>query len=120
MWCFYTAYLLELKHSKNDDFEDIEVSTPFGLEHKHHVEFNYESGLVGIPDFWVDVATGLGIPPEELKQHNNEFRDVMEFSNHGLQAKPLQEEEEVKLTDLVNHNDDPEETYQIVKKIGEG
>eukprot|EP01129_Flabellula_baltica_P014192 TRINITY_DN6746_c0_g2_i1.p1 TRINITY_DN6746_c0_g2~~TRINITY_DN6746_c0_g2_i1.p1 ORF type:complete len:338 (-),score=76.91 TRINITY_DN6746_c0_g2_i1:61-1074(-) len=62
----------------------------------------------------------MGVSTEELTVHNDAFADILEFNMNGIKAKPLEEDDDVKLTDLVNSVDDPNALYTIEKKIGEG
>jgi len=116
------------KDEKKDKGEDekkdkgVEIGTPFGFEHKHHVDYNVNTGLTGIPSEWISLAEISGIDLQLVKEHGQAFQDVIEFGLSGNlpPQQPLPEDKEFKLQDFINTTDNHEELYTIVEKVGEG
>jgi len=103
---------------------EFNISSPFQIEHKHHVNFTDDKGLSGIPPEWIELAKDQGISLDEIENNKTLFAEVINFTQNGsndmFRPLPLPEKEEIKLSKLINKNDDPQELYIVKRKIGEG
>eukprot|EP01130_Rhizamoeba_saxonica_P012630 TRINITY_DN5359_c0_g1_i1.p1 TRINITY_DN5359_c0_g1~~TRINITY_DN5359_c0_g1_i1.p1 ORF type:complete len:558 (+),score=142.99 TRINITY_DN5359_c0_g1_i1:37-1674(+) len=114
----------QLFKKKSTTDTDIEVSSPFQVDHVYHVKYNEETGLSGFPQEWIDKAEDAGISLEQLKEHGYAaFEAVLKFSENNNSPPnniPLPINDDVNLRDLVNRNDNPDKIYKTKQRIGEG
>jgi len=96
------------------------VSKPYQVEHITHVDFNPETGYSGLPTQWIDLAKDIGIDLDDLKGNEQVFSDVLEFNDQGSSRLPLPPPKDVKLSELINNTENPENKYKVKQKIGEG
>jgi len=98
------------------------VSQPFNVEHNIHVDFNSETGFVGLPAEWETMLKSSGISRDEVVQNSADVLKVLEFQDQlakGHKKAPLPEEANLTLEELIN-KEDPTQIYRDAKKIGEG
>jgi len=105
------------------------VGTPFNVEHNIHVDFNSETGFVGLPSEWEDTLINSKITKEEVIENSSAVLEVLKFQDRlqkdqnqrEAQANaPLPQKESTStLRDLVS---DPsrKSLYTDLNKIGEG
>jgi len=112
-----------------------EVGNPFDVGHPIHVDFNSDTGFVGLPPEWETMLLSSGISKEEVIQQSDavmagmKFLDKMQHSNlpskqlppaGGPGSRPMpQTEGNVSLNDLVS-NASAKDLYKNLKLIGEG
>jgi len=98
------------------------VSQPFNVEHNIHVDFNSDTGFVGLPSEWEALLKSSGISRDEVVQNSADVLKVLEFQDQlakGNKNVPLPEESNVTLDELINR-EDPSMIYRDAKKVGEG
>jgi len=136
------------KSKKSKD--EVEVSSPFMVKQKLHVDFDTTTGFKGLPAEWEVMLAGSGIENREIAGHHNEMLDVLKFvdqqqTKEKEKDKPvlqpamadsgqselekimaeankigLPKQKEVTLRDLVNLVDTPEALFRNWTKVGEG
>lgn len=120
--------MLGMSSTQNQNSADDEVfiSTPFGVTHNIHVDFNSATGFTGLPSEWEAMLLSSGIQKEEVLDRPEEVLQVLEFQDNFLSNKaeaggsvPMPDDRQVKLNDLISH-EDPTKLYVNLKKIGEG
>mmetsp|Transcript_29622 Transcript_29622/g.33002 ORF Transcript_29622/g.33002 Transcript_29622/m.33002 type:complete len:487 (-) Transcript_29622:165-1625(-) len=103
------------------------VGDPFNVEHNIHVDFNSETGFVGLPAEWEAMLKTANISPTEAIENKEAVLDVLKFqAKRNEKAKktshnavPLPDHEgQLILQELVSAS--TPDTYKNYKKIGEG
>lgn len=114
------------------------VSTPYELNHIIHVNFNSDTGFVGLPPEWETLIKSSGIEKPDIVANSDAVLDVLKFQekynkvNQTPSSKieevkevpespsplPLQEQEK-SLREIVG-NVNNKDLYKDTKKIGEG
>jgi len=106
------------------------VGAPFNVEHNIHVDFDSETGFVGLPDEWEDVLKSSGIKKEEVVSNSDAVLDVLKFNDRmnkndypsrDIDDKPSlpQNEGNLSIKDLVSPPS-KRDLYSNFNKIGEG
>jgi len=113
------------------------VGAPFNIEHNIHVDFNSETGFVGLPPEWETMLKTAGIGKKDVVENSEAVLDVLKFqaqreeqqrnleksgptSVSAAESIPMPESEgQVSLKDLVSPSSN-KELYKNYKKIGEG
>lgn len=104
------------------------VSSPFNVQHNIHVDFNSETGFVGLPLEWEALLKSSGISRDDVLKNADDVLKVLEFQAGKGRAKteaeipknvPLPDESSVTLDQLIS-KEDPTKLYADAKKIGEG
>eukprot|EP01101_Sappina_pedata_P007880 TRINITY_DN4252_c0_g1_i1.p1 TRINITY_DN4252_c0_g1~~TRINITY_DN4252_c0_g1_i1.p1 ORF type:complete len:478 (+),score=208.76 TRINITY_DN4252_c0_g1_i1:27-1460(+) len=99
------------------------VSQPFNIEHNIHVDFNSDTGFVGLPSEWETMLKTSGISRDEVVQNHEDVLKVLEFQDQlakgTKKTAPLPEESNASLDDFVC-KEDPTGIYRDAKKVGEG
>lgn len=112
------------------------VSTPYNVENKIHVDFNSATGFSGLPPEWEALLKTSAINKEEALANPDNVLSVLSFvtkqqqddiakakaaaaPQHTYKAGPLPEESNATLSDLVS-KEDPTKLYKSMTKIGEG
>jgi len=108
------------------------VSAPINVEHNIHVDFNSETGFVGLPSEWETVLKSSGIDKQDVVKNGNTILSILSLNDrmqkhpedpsaglgHDIGSMPATEAK-LELKDLVsdsNHKD----FYSNLNKIGEG
>jgi len=116
------------KNQQNqEDDDDLEITSPFQVDHPIHVDFNTESGFRGLPPEWEVLMKTGGITPDDVRKDSNAVLDVLKFQTALDGQKPsskpaqtaLPEEKSLTLNDVVS-KEDPKQLYHSIQKIGEG
>jgi len=108
------------------------VGAPFNIEHNIHVDFDSETGFVGLPNEWESVLKASGLPKADVVSNSDAVLDVLKFMNaHELPSREVPagvggddpvlpaSEGNLSLKDLVS-NATHKEYYSNMQKIGEG
>mmetsp|Transcript_20370 Transcript_20370/g.34761 ORF Transcript_20370/g.34761 Transcript_20370/m.34761 type:complete len:488 (-) Transcript_20370:14-1477(-) len=108
------------------------VSSPFNLEHKIHVDFNSATGFSGLPTAWEEKLGLAGIDKAMVLDNPDAVLDILKMDDKnqgnwtgpgGSQAQPdapmPEQESGVGLQQLCNPVD-PNTIYRDMVKIGEG
>lgn len=104
------------------------VSSPFNVQHNIHVDFNSETGFVGLPLEWEALLKSSGISRDEVLKNADDVLKVLEFQagkgrkqtlDEAPKNVPLPEESSVTLDQLIS-KEDPTRIYVDARKIGEG
>jgi len=106
------------------------VGSPFNVEHNIHVDFNSETGFVGLPSEWETVLKSSGIEKQDVMANSEAVLAVLKLNDHMQKNEPVTgheissgsmpaTESKLSLTDLVS---DPshKDNYTNLNKIGEG
>mmetsp|Transcript_3497 Transcript_3497/g.12326 ORF Transcript_3497/g.12326 Transcript_3497/m.12326 type:complete len:424 (-) Transcript_3497:1608-2879(-) len=109
------------------DDDDTIVSTPFGVKHQVHVDFDSSNGFQGLPPEWEAMLASSNITKEEVIAQPDEVLKCLEVQSEFLknEAAPSHRtvmpeyESNISLSDLVS-SEDPTENFTDIKKIGEG
>jgi len=109
-----------------DDSVPFKVGSPFNTRKKVHVDFNSDTGFVGLPSEWETILKQGGITRKEVLNNPEAVLDVLEFAQACTDAKvkvvPMPNESTLKklaLKELVS-KEDPRKLYPKREKIGEG
>eukprot|EP01088_Endostelium_zonatum_P007114 TRINITY_DN19287_c0_g1_i1.p1 TRINITY_DN19287_c0_g1~~TRINITY_DN19287_c0_g1_i1.p1 ORF type:complete len:553 (-),score=157.26 TRINITY_DN19287_c0_g1_i1:133-1791(-) len=102
------------------------VGLPFNIRNKIHVDFNSETGFVGLPPEWEKILKVGGISRTSVMMDPEAVLNVLEFAQACLDSNkksvPLPSEnllKQLNLQDLCS-KENPEKLYPRREKIGEG
>jgi len=105
------------------------VSAPINVEHNIHVDFNSETGFVGLPSEWETVLKSSGIDKQDVVKNKDTILSLLELNDrmqkheelgagHDITAMPATESK-LELKDLVSDSSH-KDYYNSLNKIGEG
>lgn len=108
----------------NDTNTDPKISKPTGFVRKIHVTVNSNNplGFDNLPAEWVALLNSSTITPDDIKAHPMEVLDVLRFqTNNGSKLHyTSQEEMTSEQKKLLFKKEDPNKSYNLVSKIGQG
>eukprot|EP00163_Fabomonas_tropica_P012693 TRINITY_DN24037_c0_g1_i1.p1 TRINITY_DN24037_c0_g1~~TRINITY_DN24037_c0_g1_i1.p1 ORF type:complete len:465 (-),score=112.84 TRINITY_DN24037_c0_g1_i1:106-1500(-) len=116
--------------------KEMEIGMPYNVQHLNHAEFDPVTGLFkGLPAEWNVLLASSGISTEEIGAHPEEVLEVLKFQTKQDEqgnALPVDKTNEKTADDYVERlekkgehrhtlrRDDPNELYDVGKKVGEG
>lgn len=109
------------------------VSTPFNVEHNIHVDFNSETGFVGLPAEWDTLLKMAGIDKVDVVKNSDAVLALLKFTDqlnktgdatealNKVQSRPLPKfaDTQVSLSELCSRGV-ATDLYTNFEKIGEG
>ena len=108
-------------------YEGNVISDPISCDHVVHVDFNSETGFVGLPPEWEKLLKVNGIKKEEIINNPQDVIDTMNFLNNPTEMtsteKQIVGKETIKpLPPLESflRNDNPRDFLTDIKKLDEG
>eukprot|EP00742_Colponemidia_sp_Colp-10_P002957 GILJ01003155.1.p1 GENE.GILJ01003155.1~~GILJ01003155.1.p1 ORF type:complete len:541 (+),score=66.20 GILJ01003155.1:45-1625(+) len=99
------------------------IGRPTNFTHNVHVEVDATSdtGFRGLPATWEVLLRASGISKAEIQAHPNEVLASLQFHTAGPKPPPRQQEYEQVVEEASKWIEgDPTDTYDIIKKLGEG
>jgi len=117
--------------SKKLEEPEVEISSPFDVNHTIHVDFNSKTGFRGLPREWEAMLGSSGITKDDVVQNSDVVLDVLEFQSNYEKNKqeeegakkaptPLPQQQNLILDHFLNKSIDPATHFKDMKKIGEG
>lgn len=122
----------ELKKSTQitSSSSDSKISKPTCFVRKVHVTVNPDNpfGFDNLPPEWMALLQSSNITKQQIQEHPQEVLDVLKFQTQGpnravpeaVQPIKKKEDEEITADKVVFQERNPEITYQLLDKIGEG
>jgi len=114
---------------QQEEDDDLEITSPFQVEHAIHVDFNAEFGFRGLPPEWESLMKQVVLTREDVQKDSGAVLDVLKFqtalneqnqkSGNPTAKSALPEEKVLTLNDVVSKAD-PKLLYHSIQKIGEG
>jgi len=120
------------KQQQQQDDEDLEITSPFEVDHTVHVDFSTETGFKGLPSEWEALMKTNGLTRDDVQKDSGAVLAVLEYHFNEIEGKKaenkggspekqtaLPDEKNLTLNDVVS-KDDPKAIYSNIVKIGEG
>jgi serine/threonine protein kinase len=108
-----------------EEDDDIQITSPFQVDHPVHVDFSTEFGFRGLPADWENLMKAGGLTREDVQKDSDAVLKVLEFQSNFINQDSskvdakLPDEKSLTLNDVVC-KDDPRQLYTDIVKIGEG
>jgi len=108
-----------------EEDDDIQITSPFQVDHPVHVDFSSEFGFRGLPPDWENLMKAGGLTREDVQKDSDAVLKVLEFQSNFINQDAskadsrLPEEKSLTLHDVVS-KEDPRLIYFDIEKIGEG
>jgi len=107
-----------------EEDDDIQITSPFQVDHPVHVDFSSELGFRGLPADWENLMKAGGLTKEDVQKDSEAVLHVLEFQSNFINQEAkvdsrLPDEKSLTLNDVVN-KEDPRQVYTDIEKIGEG
>ncbi|KAL9657282.1 hypothetical protein ABK040_011502 [Willaertia magna] len=112
--------------SKEDKVQGLVISKPFEFKQVIHVDYNSETGFVGLPPEWESLLKSSGITKEEAIKHQDEVLGVLDLAANNMQRsdetaakqQPIGGKKK-RLVDYLS-NEDPTKVFGKLQRLDEG
>lgn len=118
--------LLPTMSSSEDKVQGFVISKPFEFKHNIHVDYNSETGFVGLPPEWETMLKSSGITKEEAVENQDAVLGILDLATNNMQRpdesaakqKPIGGKKQ-RLVDYLQ-NEDPTKVFGKLQRLDEG
>ncbi|KAG2381762.1 hypothetical protein C9374_006146 [Naegleria lovaniensis] len=111
--------------SSEEKVQGLVISKPFEFKHNIHVDYNSETGFVGLPPEWESMLKSSGITKNEAMENQEAVLGILDLATNNMQRpdetaakqKPIGGKK--RLVDYLQ-NEDPTKVFGKLQRLDEG